>query len=184
MNLYEVSNNLNTSLVIEDIGVFLQARGGTDSSKVITANMHDMSSDLKRMVQLRWVTVSSRPAPVRRPVPVWPLSGFAHRPASTPSPEPSSHTQVLQDLSSITSSVARLDEALSEVLRLLRSSREHLPLNASSATSAISAPQDPIFLPSKIVPDAEVRMTVSSSESELKSFDESKNALAKLRKRK
>lgn len=186
MTLYEVSNNLSTSLVIEDIGVTLQARGGVDSSKVITDNMHGMSSDIRKMVQLKWVTVSLRQASARRPMSIWPLSGLAHQPSRPPTPEPAVKAVPAlpsgPDISSITSCVARLDDAMVEVLRFLRFGAAHGV--GPSAPGAPMIPQDPIFLPSRMVPEAEVRMTVSSSETEASSFDESKEALAKLRQKK
>ena len=186
MMLYEVSNQLGTSLVIEDIGVTLQARGGSDSLKVITSNMRDSSSDLRKMLQLRWVSVSARPAAVTAAIPVWPLSlkravpepvPVAHAPAA-PAPAPR-YEPPRYDVSSLADSVAKMDGRMAEILSLLKAGRGP----ADGPLSARAVP-DPVFLPSKMVPDAEVRMTVASSETDSAGFDDSKEALSKLRRKK
>jgi hypothetical protein len=188
--LYEVSNNLSTSLVVEDIGVSLQARGGLDSSRVITQNMRDSSSDLRKMIQMRWVTVSSRP-PAMSPVPVWPLSGIRTSPVDVPAqpapaaaPPPAAVVPPVQDVSSLVSSVSHLDGMMSEILSILkRGGAPHgLPLPAQSPHFQQPS-QDPFFIPSKVVPDAEAKITVASSETDSKEFDESKKALSKMRKK-
>jgi len=189
--LYEVSNHLGTSLVIEDIGVILQARGGSDSSRVITSNMRDSSSDLKRMLQLRWVSVTSRPVPVKASIPVWPLSvrrvqADPGLPAPGPpraAPPDRAPSPPGPDVSVLAHSVAQMDGKMSEILSLLRGVQAAGgSLAATEAARAVRA--DPVFLPSKMVPDAEVSMKVVSSESDSAGFDESKEALSKLRRKK
>lgn len=188
--LYEISNNLETSLVIEDIGIFLQARGGSDSSSIITQNMYDSSSDLQKMIKLKRIRVSSRPVPTsKKSFPIWPVSALNIKapnvtptlPINTPvSPPP------VQDISSLKSSVSHLDGVMSEILSLLRSgsipsvSSDHFRLKESR--NSISS--DPIFIPNKIVPDAEAKISVVTSESDNAGFDKSREALSKLRKKK
>lgn len=76
--------------------------------------------------------------------------------------------------------MAGLESRLAEIVGLLESriispaQESHQPLVSS----------DPIFMPSKIVPDAESVISVTSSESESSGFDESARALSKIRKQK
>ncbi len=185
INLYKVTNHLRTSLVIEDIGVTLQSQGGVDSSRTITANMLESSSDLKRMLHMKWVSVSSRPAPApKRPVPVWPLSLRDVRDASPPvpahpAPAPPAQAPAQAPDPVMADYVARLEGKMAEILSALRSSP-----GASAPAGARDSLPDPVFLPSKMVPDADARISVDAVETDAAGFDASKGALSKLRKKK
>jgi hypothetical protein len=183
--LYEVTNNLNTSLTIEDINVTLQARGGSDSSKIITQNLIE-SEDLRRLKNLRWITITPRPSPI----PVWPLSGLSPAPvpsapvASNPAPAPAPPSIVASSRPEVPDQISSVMSAVSEILELLKKGVSHSPSVPSSTQTFSSSSQDPIFIPSKIIPDAEMKITVASSESDSSSFEDSSEALRRMRKKK
>jgi hypothetical protein len=49
MGLFRITNLTGSSICLEDIGVILQANGGSDSSFIIQSHTLDSSSDIKKM---------------------------------------------------------------------------------------------------------------------------------------
>lgn len=68
MKSWKVTNLLPTSLTVEDIGVTVQAKGGKDSSVIITDLSYLSSSDLRALRASRSVSVT----PVSKGPIIWP----------------------------------------------------------------------------------------------------------------
>jgi len=189
---YRLINLLATSLRIEDLGVTLQARGGTDSTCVVSADSYNRSSSLREHLRKRWVSV--RPLNEGAQMPIWPLSKPpTPAPAADPAPVPS--PSFAADDSALRAEVRSLSSRLDEVLGLLRAGAGAGAGSAPSPSYAqtpssqrrpdgSSVSSDPMFIPTRIVPsDADVHISVSEESSAGGNFDESLSALKRARKK-
>jgi hypothetical protein len=184
---YLIQNRLAGSLVIEDISITLNA----GESKLISDQVYNSSKKIKIYEQKKWVTSQPRsstahftpyqitaspvtapppPPSVVVPPPPPPPPPVAPQPPVIQSPSPTTpHSEIaLQGL------VSRLET----LVNTLQTPRYHSP----SPIQPIS--NDPLFIPSKIVPEsADVHINVSSAESDGQNFDSGLQALKKTRKK-
>jgi hypothetical protein len=176
---YEVSNRISSPVVLEDIGVRLSPSGSPGSVVTISQSLHDASSDLVRLKGLRCVSISilSPPSKVRALTSVWPLSALV-RPSPSPPPAP---LALAPPPPAPPASLSGVEARLSEIVSLLASGTLRLP--SQPTTSAEPRAADPMFVPSKIVPDAESTITVAATVSDSPDFDASAEALNRIRKR-
>jgi len=175
---YVIRNLLHTSLTIEDAGVTLQARG----TQVISDRLHESSRMIKEYSTKKWVHVSFQQDP--KPMPIWPFS--KPKPISVPTPNPST-----DEVTVLKGAVNQLEGRIAELIQAIRSSGPTSPVYLASTPKTIAAPpvmetiDEPMFIPTKIVPDAaDVRINVDQSESDNTNFDSNLDALKSMRRRK
>ena len=173
MTIYRVTNLLNTSLSIEDLGIILAAGGSTN----ISADAHARSEDLRRLqryvrVDPIYICTSATP---RRADPIFPP------PSSIPSPVPPPSN----DISALN---AKIDSLVSMVQRLT-GAVENIPAPAvvpfrpgmEHAHEISVRGSDPMFIPSSIVPDG-TEAHIKPHESEVsKDVSQARDALKKVR---
>lgn len=164
---------ISSGVHLEDMSVHLPGLG---SSTVVHKDLLDSSRDLKRLTNLVKVEI----LPEKRPVAIWPFVK-----SSPPTPEPkiqleSSVTRAEYDLL-----VSKLSDVGTDVKALLQNG---VPVQSISGSSPVptfheSSP-DPIFIPSKIVPEIPAPV-VKTNESDIKKsdMDSSIDALRKIRRR-
>ncbi len=165
--IYQITNRLGTSLTIEDIGIRLEA----GSSITLQERSYNSSRLIKTYIQNGWIAVSQF-AEAKKPIPIWPFS------ASPPTVAPTTVT----DSSALQSVLARLEHAISS----LQSNLVVAPsASLSKSTSAAQASDEPMFIPSQILPvDADVQINVDTSETENANYDSGLQALKNARRRK
>lgn len=178
---YQITNLLHTSLTIEDIGVVLQSAGGKDSIKILPEQTYHSSRIIKKYERQKWVSTKIILDGPKKSIPVWPFSSTSEivaprrPPSSPPPPSPSAPNE----------SFHHLETKLDKILDLLRMSSTPSAVRTAFIPSAVSAPSEPMFVPSKILPEsAEVRINVKESEMDSSGMDEKIEALRKARRRK
>ena len=184
--MYLVTNRLPASLTIEDIGVRLDAAGGSSSSKLLPEQTFHSSRQIKEYERKKWVTIEVRPPVAKPPIAVWPFSA-APTPASVAAPvpvsPPSPESLILQGI------MAKLDGMLAAMQKAptpatIYQTAASLPAATSQHQAAPQPSVEPIFIPSQIIPkSADVSINVKTSESESEDFDSGLEALKKARRK-
>jgi len=189
---YQIQNLLHTSLIIEDIGVTLQAIGGQDSIRIIPDRLYTSSRLLIEYQNKKWVRISVCNQEAPR-MPIWPFSKPpAAPPPIPPPPPPSSPVQVSSPASdevrALRGSVDILTRKINELLQqgpIFQAPIQAYRAPVQDIPDSLQTVDEPMFLPSSIVPKtADVRIQVTETESESKDFDSSLDALKQARKRK
>lgn len=173
---YLVTNRLATSLIIEDIGVRLNASGG---NKLLDEHTYSASRLIKEYEQKKWISVVTRSEPVAKPpIPIWPFSSSPVLPPAPPSPP--ADVVILHGL------VAKLEN----IIHIMQSpARSAAPMHSSGLPIYSPAPQqqasdEPMFIPSIIVPGVvDMKINVATTETEKEDFDSGLAALKKARKK-
>jgi len=178
---YKVMNLLPTSLRIDDLGVILQARGGNDGLCIINSDSHDRSVSLKELVRRKWVSVS--PHTHTQP-------NIQKQQITAPQVSPVDVSMLQNEIRAMNS---RFDEVLAALKTVPSSTHTVMNIPAPSGYSMheqyrdgpISHSDDPIFIPSSIVPkEASVHISANEESSSVEGFDDSLAALRVARKKK
>lgn len=188
MTLWRITNNIHSSVSIEDIDVRLEPAGLPGATCVISESSFRSSADLAR---LRYaVTVSpAGPRPAAAP---WPLSRPSDRQAATlPPPRPAAQPPAASssEMADLRETVRGLEQVVRQLTSALQSVPAHPAFAQPVAQPAPAPPRphashDPVFIPSSILPDADTsHLRAHSGESDAADFDESASALKGARKR-
>lgn len=186
MIMYLVTNRLPASLTIEDIGVRLDAAGGSSSSKLLPQQTFDSSRQIREYERKKWVTIEVRPpVPIAKaPVAVWPFSAAPpSAPVTAPVLTPSPEAVMLQGI------MAKLDGMLAAIQKgptpaVIYQTAAALPAPVAASQAVPQPSVEPMFIPSQIVPkSADVSINVKTSESESEDFDSGLEALKKARRK-
>ena len=179
---YKITNLISSGVVLEDLKVHLPGKG---SWIIVHAASADASEDLRKNRHL----VKLEAIYIRKPMPVWPFI----KSVPTKNTLPLGPIHDSQELGKLLSSVRGIEAALRELL--LRPSPAPADVLAahvhairqrggipSGLPGGSDPADDPIFIPSQIVPtdlDADIR----SHEGEVKKddFDEAADALRRVR---
>jgi hypothetical protein len=207
--IYVIRNRLITSLVIEDIGIRLDP----SELKEIQENVYRSSRDVQEFECKKWITVSKR-SDAPKSIPIWPLSrkpeqiqNLSRRdefisttctrdhicgtdgpcngyPKKTREPviEPSVQISVptsIPEISILKGLVSKLETMIN-----------NFPIHTISTaiihkSDSIQPSDEPIFIPSKIVPDSsDIQMNINTTESNNQDFDSGLEALKNAKKKK
>jgi hypothetical protein len=178
LNRCKITNISSISVVIEDMGVYLPGRG---DSSIVNADILKKSRnilDVKGLIRIDEVKVP-------KPMPVWPF----HKPEipeeeETPRRELGNIEKDIRDIKKLLAELlsrpsAPPAEVVAAHLQVARERRELL----KSGTLPL-APEDPMFIPSTIVPDdAEAEIKASETEVIPDDFDGSLEALKRALKK-
>ena len=201
MMAWRVSNLLNTSLSVEDLGITLQARGGTDSSVTISDESRYSSKSLRNLESAKWVSVTLLNVGAPK-MPAWPFSKPSI-PPSAPNPAPiNSPSGALPPIPAIRP--APPDPAMFEVIKKLESTIAELaaairstpPPSFHPSTTTMWPPPDgamnpfpttpsgeAVFMPSSILPkDAKAEIKVQVEEASADDVSDAADALKKMRR--
>lgn len=207
MTCYRITNKLGTSLRIEDAGIVLQARGGQDSSAVISRDMYDRSRDIHRYRQYLDISVY---VPESHKAPAWPLTKIlqpiiakinskTHEaktddavqvPSKTDSivqtqDRPPVQSEPYIQSSEVLSMISELNRKTDIILSSLHNRTLPNSVHIYNELNNIKEINEPSFIPSQIMPKvAEVKMNVQTEETDTNNIQKSTDALAKLRKKK
>jgi hypothetical protein len=168
---YKITNIVNADVIIEDLSIRLPGKG---SNVIIDANIANRSRDL--VVNRNLIRIDKIGEKV--PMPIWPFVKSKKLPDPTPE---SNATQ--KDLSDIKSMLADI------LLRMNSESASKTVIKKVIAVSQNQVPeilevQEPMFIPSKIMPDqAEVDIKLREREVSKTDLSEGIKALKKLRSR-
>lgn len=172
MDRTKVTSLVNFGLTAEDAGVRLSGKG--DFCHVLS-DTAKASEQLTGFQARGWVRLD----PVRSPVAVWPFVRPADRPppaaAIIPPPAPPS-----QEIVSIRQEIARMVSLLETIAS--RPSGQAGPA-ASEAVAPIVSYETPVFIPSKVVPDANADIKISEPTIHDKDVSAGVDALKKTRAR-
>jgi len=181
---WRITNTLPTSLTVADLNITLQARGGIDSSIVITDDSYQRSSSLQQLISKKWIiarnqyvqaAVQSSPPPVRT---VPSLPPVVPVPVTVPA-----------DVSFIKEEIQSLGNRMDLLLKLIKNQPpptvvvQHVSGGVSPGPVASYQTPEELILPSSIRPDNVIdHLKVHREESSTEDFDEAASALKKLRK--
>lgn len=174
MDRVRVTNLMSFGVSAEDAGVHLPGKG--DFCEVLTATA-DASKQLGELRSKRWVRVDPLPRPVR----IWPFAVPVAVPV--PLPEPVLPAPIpgpaAAEIASMRQEVARMTSLLEALI-----SR---PATAAPVTGIVvpAAPteQAPIFIPTRVIPDAKVDIKIAEPVVQDKDVSSGAEALKNLRKR-
>lgn len=194
MTAYRLTNRMPMTVVLEDMGVTLQRAGGTDSSVVVPAALYLGSSDAKKHAS--WFRVESIQEPSSAPPPVHAVhppprldtdTSPAPAPPVFPAPSPS------PAIESLHATVRELDAKMAQFISIMANAQNqqvvYLPSDESPRgghrpRSSVRE-EDPVFIPGSILPKgAESHISVQEGDSSDEGFDDSAEALRKLRRKK
>jgi len=205
--LYKITNLLSTSLTVEDLGVLLPAKG----SCTVRADSWTQSNDARELESKRWVRadkqyVQGQPppsiAPVRRSAPAL----VPQDPSPSP-PQPRAEVPVAQAVTVSQDSFDRFLRNQEELMKMMAGLAGAVPAGMeriNKSIQAMPAPAvvpyrpgsvqaheyspsargaDPMFIPTKIVPD-DAQANIKVQEGEVQTdVGSSVDALKKMRKR-
>jgi hypothetical protein len=197
MKTYEIKNLSSTSVYLEDLGIRLNGKGATARISEDTMNASKSIKEMRSMLAL---------TPIK-PVPVWPFSGPSVKvkrdlsvkqdtPPAPPVPEAPKNPIVVdvhvpaQDTSKMDALLDKMTNLLSSIGSLTEMASRNITTSAPSASTIIQGVNtplvsDPIFIPSKIVPDAKsVQVSLSENKQDRPDIEEATKSLKKLRGKK
>lgn len=172
MDRVKVTSLSRFGVSAEDAGVLLAGEG---SSVVILKSTADASPLLQEHKRRGWVRLDPVPS-----VGIWPFSSPsapARAPTQAVVPAPPVHP---------TSEIQALRDELAGVTSLLKDllSRPQTVVAGSSVPSQVRSGDHPIFIPSKVVPDAEATIKVAEAAVQERDVEAGREALKKLRRSK
>lgn len=191
---YKIFNLLNTSIKIEDLGITLQSRGGQDGVCTISSDSYNRSSSLKDLLNKKWVSAQ----------PVHTVVTNSHVPTRVPQASPPDDSLRDSNAVSIQNDIRALNSKFDEMLAAFRTASQtpapapapapvyiQVPMQTGSYTPGqhqthiSSQPDNPIFIPSSIVPKgADVHISSNEESSAVEDFEDSLAALKAARKKK
>lgn len=186
---YKILNLLNTSVNIEDLGITLQSRGGQDGSCVISSDSYVRSASLRDLLNKRILSAQ----PIYNTITVRHVSSSAPQvPQNTPVSE---DTQNDSNILSLQNEIRAMNSRFDEILTVLRTAPPtaspvyvQMPIQTAHPGQhdyTSSQPDDPIFIPSSIVPKgADVHISSNEESSPVEDFEDSLAALKAARKKK
>ena len=172
--MHKVTNCLATSLVIEDIGIRLEA----NESKQISSYAYLMSKKICEYEKKKWVHVHIVTQPLSNTAKYAPIQQIVQQPVHVENHVPVRTEPQKIDLSALNTIVSKLETIVNSI------QFQSVERATGTTTQTIQTKSnEPIFIPSKIMPDtAEVRIKVATTESESLDFDSSLKALRGMKK--
>ena len=174
---YLIQSRLAGSLIIDDIGISLNP----GESKLISDQLYNSSKKIKEYERRKWIVsqvknsnVNFVPYQITSPS----VQSVPPTPVFVPPPPPPPALVVQQP------SNAELQGLVSELRNLI--SNLQVPRHVQTIQTLVQKPisDDPLFIPNKIVPEAtDIRINVTSAESDGQNFDSGLQALKKTRKK-
>jgi hypothetical protein len=192
MRLCKITNLVNYAISVEDIGVMLPGRG---SSCIVELEAANKSINLLEKVRLKQVLAK----PVQPIMSVWPFIKRQPEPVAkveqiVPVQKVEQTNKIMEDkFDQLNQQVNKLVELIGSGVSILSSIPQIQTVQTQIATQIQSQTikenelkvnmQEPMFIPSKIIPD-DAKANVKISKSEIKTdVDSSVDALKKLKKR-
>lgn len=182
MTLYRITNILNTSLTIEDLGLILSA----GEFRLISSDAYSRSEDIQkqsRYLKINTICVANSdtenkiPSKIshEKPIVVFPTSLTKQNLASAVVNDSTS------DLSGLEKKIDGLYSLLTELISKPQASIAHqITSNSNNSIESIDTLQDPMFIPKSITPDAKVSTETIETQID-RNIDDSKKALKKAR---
>ena len=169
--MHKITNCLATSLVIEDIGIRLEA----NESKQISSYAYLMSKKICEYEKKKWVHVHIVTQPLSNTAKYAPIQQIVQQPVRVENHVPVRAEPQKIDLSALSTIVSKLETIVNSI--------QFQSVEIATGTTTQTKSNEPIFIPSKIMPDtAEVRIKVATTESESLDFDSSLKALRGMKK--
>ena len=171
--VYRITNVLNTSLTIEDLGFILSA----GESRRISAEAYSRSEDIKR--QSRFIKVDTMYVANNNHF----MNSGSEKPIVTiPVPKNNLASAIIGD-----SNPAKLEKKLDDIysmLSTLMNQKASIPVQqVQPKTEPVQTLKEPMFIPSSIVP-INVEFSTQASEQHIeKDIEDSADSLRKLRKK-
>lgn len=182
MTLYRITNILNTSLTIEDLGLILAA----GEQRLVSADAYSRSEDIQRQsryLKTHVICVANTDTEDKiitrvsheRPIVTFPAASVKQNLSSA----------VVNDSSADISGLEKKIDGLYSLLNKLVSKSEVVItqktfVNPNISNESIGAPEDPMFIPKSIVPDA--KLSTKATETQIdRDIGDSKSALKKAR---
>jgi hypothetical protein len=160
MSLCRITNLMETSIAIEDIGVHLPARG---SNVLIDTKTAERSRDLKSYQ--KWVRVEAVVSPR---LAIWPFTKPVVQPKSIPVALPvavSSPVPVVSELQQVRETLSTLNSLAHKLSEFMQQTKLVQSPIAAVAASEIVVEKDPIFIPSRVMPkNADVQIQTHEDE--------------------
>ena len=197
MTSYKITNLIQSSVVIEDIGVFLPCKG---SSVILNESVVSSSKDLKS--HKNWLKVEPYNMKPKKSVNIWPFTKSNHkvdRPNLVPqqfSQQVPQQLQIVQPIKHDAQDIKDMRQMMHEIVKhvqritdqVTKLSSVQVPVQQiqyqnvmSSVSQDVIGPNEPMFIPSQILPKkAEVR--INSVKDEVKQDSGVEEAMAALRK--
>jgi hypothetical protein len=174
LTLYRITNILNTSLTIEDLGLILSA----GESRRITAEAYSRSEDIRRYS--RFVRVDTIYVAGQGPI----TNSGSEKPIVTGPIQKSNlvHT-IVKDVAQDTTYLEKKLDDIYSMLSTLMNRKTPEVQQVQVLSKSVETLNDPMFIPSSIVP-AGVEFSTQASEQQVdKDIGNSTSALKKLRKK-
>lgn len=170
MMIHKITNILNTSITIEDLGLRLSA----GESRNITAEAYSKSEDIKK--NARFIRVDA----------IYAASLGTTGNSNSEKPIVTIPIQKNESIPVVVNDTAHLEKKLDDIYSMLSTLTNQKSQSIQSTqvvTGSFGTIKDPMFIPSSIVP-VDVEVSTKASEQQVdKDIDDSKNSLRKLRKK-
>jgi hypothetical protein len=180
----KLTNMINSSVVIEDLGIILN----TKESKLVDIDIASRSKDLTNKIKEKLITkqIVNHPA-----IHIWPFHTNSVQKVQEPvQPEVKKSERPEND--ELRDQVRTLTNRLDSLIDILSVKQEPTIVNnyigqdSQSIQTSKVKPNETMFIPSKIVPDKsseEIRLTSKNEEAVSEGFDSTRDALRAARKK-
>jgi hypothetical protein len=182
----KLTNQISSSLVIEDIGVKLNGKG---DFRIVDSETALKSKDLIRMSGLVKQEKVSMPK-------IWPFASNPPSP-SPPKPQPlsiqkSEPIQVIDKGLDQSEIISELSSKMDKILQMLSDKSNQPPIIINQSSSSVTGKsqtmkksEDPIFIPNKILPDTvDSKINMETDEIEKDNIDNISKKLSSLLRKK